>query len=79
MTTKIEDSTQAEVDRAWSLYNNILEELHELEDLIDDLSDEVDFDLSKVQRVVGNAHCEMDDAYSTGASILPPHTSDKED
>ena len=79
MTVKVDADTQRQVDRAWYLYNNILEELHQLDDLIEELMGEVDFPFGKVQMVVGDVQSLMDEANSTGQSILPPHTSDKED
>jgi len=77
MNSKVEISDKQEaIDDAWRLYCVAVDACDELGQALTDLSDAFDVDVSKAGETACAAYSELEEAYSTGRPILPPHSSD---
>lgn len=72
-----DNGMQEMIDDAWSLYNRAMEACDELMGLLDEIEAEYEVDLSRAQEAAGEAHAALDGPYSTGAPVLPPHSTDR--
>jgi hypothetical protein len=74
--SKISD-TQKRINDFWRRFNNIMDECEGFVCDLEELADERDdLDFSKALRIIGEAHADMTEEFSSGARILPSHSAD---